>query len=75
MVFWRVLDPAYARTERGCGQVGLGLADCGGGAVVQRSRIHSVDMSALTHCCCEYDGAVALTWTDFEDTRARKDVP
>lgn len=42
------MDPAYARTERGCGQVGLGLADCGGGAVVQRSRIHSVDMSALT---------------------------
>ena len=43
--------------------------------VAQRSRIHSVDVSALTHCCCEYDGAVALAWTDFKDTRAGKDVP
>ena len=32
-------------------------------------------MSALTHCCCEYDGAIALTWTDFENTRARRNVP
>lgn len=43
--------------------------------ITQRSMIHSVNMSALTHCRCKYDGAVALAWTDFEDTRAGKDVP
>ena len=43
--------------------------------VAQRSRIYSVDVSALTHCCCEYDGVVALAWTDFKDTRAGKDIP
>ena len=32
-------------------------------------------MSALAHCCREYDGAIALTWTDFENTRARRNVP
>ena len=46
-----------------------------GRTVAQRSRIHSVDVSALTHCCCEYDGAVALAWTDFKDMGAGKDIP
>lgn len=43
--------------------------------ITQRGRIHGVDMSALTYCCCEYDGTVALAWTNFKDTRAGKDVP
>ncbi len=47
----------------------------GKGTVVQRSRVHGVDMAALTHCCCEYDGAVALAGTNFEHARAGDDVP
>ncbi len=43
--------------------------------VVQRSRVHSIDMSALTHCRCEYDGAVTLAGTNFEYARAGNDIP
>ena len=32
-------------------------------------------MAVLTDGCGEYDGAVALAWTDFEDARAGGDVP
>ena len=39
------------------------------------SRVYSIDMSALAHCCCEYNGAVTLTGTDFKDMRARRNVP
>ena len=43
--------------------------------ITRRSRVHSVDMAALAHCCCEYNGAVALAGTDFKDMRARRNVP
>ncbi len=34
VVFWGVFDPADARTQMGGGEMGLGLADCDGGAWV-----------------------------------------
>ena len=43
--------------------------------IIQRSRVDSVYMSALTRCCCKYNSAVALAWTNFEDARAGRDIP
>ena len=39
------------------------------------SRVYGIDMAALAHCCCEYNGAVTLTRPDLEDMRARRNVP
>ena len=43
--------------------------------ISRRSRVYSIDMAALANCCCEYNGAVTLTRTDFKDMRARRNVP
>ena len=43
--------------------------------ITRRSRVYSIDMAGLAHCCCEYNGAVTLTRTDLKDMRARRNVP